>query len=96
MGSDLLDCVSMPTPVTDDEMGEWFDGLSDERKELLRIRVERALVDTYTEEARLDAAQEAIGRMYVQDLLDGLTERGLIRADHIDEDGEAHYALCGE
>jgi hypothetical protein len=76
-----------------DAFEDWFEELSPERMELLRMRVERATRDLYDEDEALAAAENEMKKMFAGDALDRLVDDGLIEASNINDDGELEYSI---
>jgi hypothetical protein len=76
-----------------DAFEDWFEELSPERMELLRMRVERATRDLYDEDEVLAAAENEMKKMFAGDALDRLVDDGLIEASNINDDGELEYSI---
>lgn len=76
-----------------EEVGEWFDTLSEERKALLRIRYERDTEDIYDSDEQMEIFERILKEMYIGDILKGLQDKGLIEPSRVREDGEVQYGL---
>lgn len=93
--SDNIDGINDPFDISDD-VAVWFEDLSDERRELMRIRYTRQIEDVYDDDDQLTIFSDMLKSMFLQDVMDKLVKDGLIETGDVNEDGEIQYRLSDE